>query len=221
MHAITTLVLAAGLAGFASAGAVAPGNNAEIIIQTFSGTTSSNKTVAVPIGTPYSDSGNLAKVSTLFLNGASGVPVESVTCKTFRSTDGTGTPAGNPFTSSSPARLSTNTVEVGSIVCQSTASSSMSSSSSGSPSTTAASPSGTASGSASGSETGSTSTGSDSTGSGSDGTTSSSGSGSGTTTDPSSSSPQVEIGAASSVGASMPYLVSALFIGAAGLVFGL
>ncbi|KAI1407862.1 hypothetical protein F5Y13DRAFT_194974 [Hypoxylon sp. FL1857] len=76
-----------------------------------------NNTIIVPIDTTYTNPDALAAVSTLYLVGASaGVPVDSITCTPFQSTDGTGT-HGLAFTSTTPSRLSTNTVQVGSIVC--------------------------------------------------------------------------------------------------------
>ncbi|KAH8680578.1 hypothetical protein BX600DRAFT_1021 [Xylariales sp. PMI_506] len=76
-----------------------------------------NQTITVPIGsTPYTDSSALNAVSTLYLTGANGVSVDSITCTPYQATNGTGT-GGLPFTSGTPSYLSTNTVVVGSIVC--------------------------------------------------------------------------------------------------------
>ncbi|OTA64658.1 hypothetical protein K449DRAFT_392769 [Hypoxylon sp. EC38] len=76
-----------------------------------------NNTISVPIDTTYTNPTYLNAVSTLYLIGASeGVPVDSITCTPYQSTDGTGT-HGLPFNSKTPSYLSTNTVQVGSIVC--------------------------------------------------------------------------------------------------------
>ncbi|CAJ2500600.1 Uu.00g034530.m01.CDS01 [Anthostomella pinea] len=124
MHTTTIATVAAGFVGLASAGAAPNGANAEIVIN--AGTL--NTTVLIPIGSVYTSESNLTAVSTLYLTGASPVPVESVTCTPYQSTDGTGT-SGLPFTVESPSFLSTNTVQVGSILCESTESSDTSSSS--------------------------------------------------------------------------------------------
>ncbi|KAI1382294.1 hypothetical protein F4677DRAFT_21845 [Hypoxylon crocopeplum] len=77
-----------------------------------------NTTLSVPIGTIYNYRGPLDTVSTLYLVGTTeGVPVDSVTCTPYHSTDGTGS-HGLPFTYGTPSRLSTNTVVVGSVVCE-------------------------------------------------------------------------------------------------------
>ena len=44
------------------------------------------------------------------------MPFDSITCQAYQDADATET-GGNPFNATSPALLSTNTVEVGSIVC--------------------------------------------------------------------------------------------------------
>lgn len=75
-----------------------------------------NTTVEVPIGPVYTNAEALAAVSTLYLTGAEGVPVDHVTCTPYHATNGEGS-GGLPFTSASPSRLSTNTVQVGSIQC--------------------------------------------------------------------------------------------------------
>ncbi|KAI0132967.1 hypothetical protein BJ170DRAFT_680840 [Xylariales sp. AK1849] len=77
-----------------------------------------NNTITVPIGTVYTNPTSLGSVSTLYLTGASGVDITSISCTPYQATNGTGS-AGLPFTSSSPSLLSTNTVAVGSIVCKS------------------------------------------------------------------------------------------------------
>jgi len=75
-----------------------------------------NSTITVPLNTPFTGNAALNAVSTLFLTGATGADVNTITCQAFKSTDGTGS-GGLPFTVSSPSYLSTNTVQVGSIVC--------------------------------------------------------------------------------------------------------
>ncbi|KAI1143542.1 hypothetical protein F5Y05DRAFT_368952 [Hypoxylon sp. FL0543] len=76
-----------------------------------------NTTITVPIDTTYTNPADLNAVSTLYLVGSTpGVAVDSITCTPYKSTDGTGS-HGLPFTSKTPSRLSTNTVQVGSIVC--------------------------------------------------------------------------------------------------------
>jgi hypothetical protein len=75
-----------------------------------------NKTVEVPIGPVYTNAEALGEVSTLYLTGATGVPVEHVTCTPYHAATGEGS-GGRPFTSTTPSRLSTNTVQVGSIQC--------------------------------------------------------------------------------------------------------
>ncbi|KAK0250933.1 hypothetical protein LTS09_014003 [Friedmanniomyces endolithicus] len=78
-----------------------------------------NKTISVPLNTTYTDPA-LQTVSYLFLTGATGVAVESITCTPYLYPNGTGK-GGLPFTSNSPSYLSTNTVQVGSIICLSSA----------------------------------------------------------------------------------------------------
>ncbi|KAK1055690.1 hypothetical protein LTR74_015465 [Friedmanniomyces endolithicus] len=74
-----------------------------------------NKTISVPLNTTYTDPA-LQTVSYLFLTGATGVAIESITCTPYLYPNGTGK-GGLPFTSSSPSYLSTNTVQVASIIC--------------------------------------------------------------------------------------------------------
>ncbi|KAI6093913.1 hypothetical protein F4821DRAFT_7148 [Hypoxylon rubiginosum] len=77
-----------------------------------------NTTMSVPIGVIYTHNPAMEEVSTLYLVGStSGVPVDSIVCTPYKSTDGTGS-HGLPFTSKVPSYLSTNTVVVGSIVCE-------------------------------------------------------------------------------------------------------
>lgn len=79
-----------------------------------------NTTISVPLNTTYTNAA-LGEVSVLYLTSASGVPLDSITCTPHLYANGTGM-AGLAFTSSSPADLSTNTVQVGSITCMSTSS---------------------------------------------------------------------------------------------------
>ncbi|KAK3109962.1 hypothetical protein LTR53_016229 [Teratosphaeriaceae sp. CCFEE 6253] len=88
-----------------------------------------NTTITVPLNTTYSDPA-LDTVSSLYLTGATGSAVESITCTPYRYANGTGA-GGLPFTYGAPSRLSTNTVQVGSIVCVSSASSTTSSNGTG------------------------------------------------------------------------------------------
>lgn len=74
-----------------------------------------NTTIHVPINDAYTNDA-LDEVSVLFLRGAMGIPVDTITCTPFSNPDGTGD-SGNPFNSTHPSYLSTNTVEVASIVC--------------------------------------------------------------------------------------------------------
>ena len=75
-----------------------------------------NKTIDVPIGPVYTNAEALAAVSTLYLTGAQGVPVDHVTCTPYHAATGEGS-SGLPFTSTTPSRLSTNPVQIGSIQC--------------------------------------------------------------------------------------------------------
>lgn len=75
-----------------------------------------NKTIDVPVGPVYTNAEALGEVSTLYLTGATGVPVEHVTCTPYHAATGEGS-GGRPFTSTTPSHLSTNTVKVGSIQC--------------------------------------------------------------------------------------------------------
>ena len=75
-----------------------------------------NQTITIPLTATYSNNSALAEVSTLYLVSAVGVPVTSISCTPFRHADGTGK-SGLTFDSTTPSFLSTNTVQVGSIVC--------------------------------------------------------------------------------------------------------
>jgi hypothetical protein len=78
-----------------------------------------NTTVTIPLTQTYVHHTALAAVSTLYLVDARGVPLNSVSCTPFKHADGTGK-GGLTFDSTTPSFLSTNTVQVGSIVCIST-----------------------------------------------------------------------------------------------------
>ncbi|ETS83512.1 hypothetical protein PFICI_05388 [Pestalotiopsis fici W106-1] len=121
MRTASVLVSAAAFAGMAIAAPVDSTATATIVIEASHGGAGSgltNTTISVPIGPIYTNSDALDEVSTLYLTGATGVDVTSVTCTPYQATDGEGT-GGLPFTSSQPSYLSTNTVVVGSIVCES------------------------------------------------------------------------------------------------------
>ena len=75
-----------------------------------------NTTIDVIINKPYHNATILDEVSTLFLRGATGVPLDSITCTPFKNADGSGD-SGLPFNSTSPSYVSTNTIQIGSIVC--------------------------------------------------------------------------------------------------------
>ncbi|KAI1768330.1 hypothetical protein GGR53DRAFT_439372 [Hypoxylon sp. FL1150] len=105
----------------AFAGMAAAAGNALVTVEASHGGAGNgltNTTISIPIGVTYAGNPALEEVSTLYLVGStSGVPVDSITCTPYKSTDGTGT-HGLPFTSKVPSRLSTNTVVVGSIKCE-------------------------------------------------------------------------------------------------------
>ena len=75
--------------------------------------------VTVPLTATYTNESVLDTVSTLHLVDSINSPLNSITCTPFRYANGTGD-AGLAFTSGKPSFLSTNTVQVGSIVCIST-----------------------------------------------------------------------------------------------------
>lgn len=75
-----------------------------------------NRTITIPLNDAYTNADALEAVSYLSLTGATGVPFDSVTCQAYQDRDAT-MAGGEPFDSSAPALLSTNTVVVGSIVC--------------------------------------------------------------------------------------------------------
>lgn len=78
-----------------------------------------NQTVTIPLTNTYVNHSALDAVSSLYLVGARGVPLDSVSCTPFKNANGTGK-GGLTFDSTTPSLLSTNTVQVGSIVCIST-----------------------------------------------------------------------------------------------------
>jgi hypothetical protein len=75
-----------------------------------------NTTIRVPFISAYTNQNVLDEVSTLYLIDSIGVPIDSISCQPFRYANGSGD-AGLPFNSSYPSYISTNTVEIGSIVC--------------------------------------------------------------------------------------------------------
>jgi hypothetical protein len=76
-----------------------------------------NTTITVPIGSIYSGDSALDAVSTLYLVGSTEGTTDGLHCTPYKSTDGTGD-SGRPFDVNAPSYLSTNTVVVGSIVCE-------------------------------------------------------------------------------------------------------
>ncbi|EME84084.1 uncharacterized protein MYCFIDRAFT_195236 [Pseudocercospora fijiensis CIRAD86] len=77
-----------------------------------------NTTIEVPLHTRYANPA-LDTVSTLYLTGADGVPLDSITCTPYRYNNLTGA-GGLPFNSTAPSFLSTNTVQVASLLCNTT-----------------------------------------------------------------------------------------------------
>ncbi|KXT06798.1 hypothetical protein AC578_7111 [Pseudocercospora eumusae] len=103
------------------AAATASAQTATITIEASHGGAGSgltNNTIQVPLNTRYTNPA-LDTVSTLYLTASDGVPLDSITCTPYRNNNLTGA-GGLPFTSSKPSFLSTNTVQVGSILCNST-----------------------------------------------------------------------------------------------------
>ncbi|KAI0176394.1 hypothetical protein GGR52DRAFT_571357 [Hypoxylon sp. FL1284] len=77
-------------------------------------------TIVVPLGEVFKGDPALEAVSTLYLVGATNhVDMNTITCTPYQSDDATGT-HGLAFDSKTPSRLSTNTVVVGSILCETT-----------------------------------------------------------------------------------------------------
>ncbi|KAI1208705.1 uncharacterized protein F4807DRAFT_461248 [Annulohypoxylon truncatum] len=82
------------------------------------GTGLRNQTINVGFGGVYNGDPVLKEVSTIYLTGTTGdIPIDDVMCFSYKNTDGTGDHS-TAITSKTPARLSTNTVVVGSIVCK-------------------------------------------------------------------------------------------------------
>ncbi|KXT08091.1 hypothetical protein AC579_1467 [Pseudocercospora musae] len=103
------------------AAATASGQTATITIEASHGGAGSgltNNTIQVPLNTRYTNPA-LDTVSTLYLTASDGVALDSIICTPYRYNNLTGA-GGLPFTSSTPSFLSTNTVQVGSLFCNST-----------------------------------------------------------------------------------------------------
>ncbi|OTB08729.1 hypothetical protein M426DRAFT_316749 [Hypoxylon sp. CI-4A] len=116
MQFTSFVVAVAALAGSAIAQSRVAYVTAEIL---HGGTPDRNTTINVPIDDVYTNKAVLDQVSTLYLIGSSqDVQADSITCTPFKSQDGNGQSA-LPFDINTPSRLSTNTVQVGSIVCHS------------------------------------------------------------------------------------------------------
>lgn len=113
-------ILLAGSASAAPTPTACTSAQATVVVEASHGGAGSgltNTTITVDIGTVFSGDSALAEVSSLYLTGASeGTSVDSIVCTPHQYANGTGV-YGLPFTSSTPARLSTNTVVVGSITC--------------------------------------------------------------------------------------------------------
>lgn len=84
-----------------------------------------NNSITVPLSTYYTDP-KLDAVSTLYLTQASDVELDAVTCTPYRNANGSGS-AGLPFNSTRPSFISTNTEQIGSVFCISSAGNSTSS----------------------------------------------------------------------------------------------
>ncbi|KAI0472202.1 hypothetical protein GGR56DRAFT_678040 [Xylariaceae sp. FL0804] len=76
-----------------------------------------NTTFATPLGSIYADATKLDEVSTLYLDGVWGADATHVTCTPYAYNNGTGR-GGLAFTTTEPSYLSTNTVQVGSVICR-------------------------------------------------------------------------------------------------------
>lgn len=79
------------------------------------GSNITNRTLTIELNIPYIGP-ELNAVSTLYLTGGTGVPLDSLTCQAFQDEEAN-VLGGNPFNSTTPALLSTNTVRVGSVLC--------------------------------------------------------------------------------------------------------
>ncbi|KAI2629632.1 hypothetical protein GGR54DRAFT_635817 [Hypoxylon sp. NC1633] len=112
-----TSIIASAIA-FASLALASPVAVINVEAYSSGGVDPTNSTILAPVGGVYTNSGDLNKVSNLYLIGTTdGLAVERVYCVPYSATDGTGV-HGLPFNSTTPSKLSTNTVVVGSIVCQ-------------------------------------------------------------------------------------------------------
>ncbi|KAI0547217.1 hypothetical protein F4679DRAFT_586775 [Xylaria curta] len=113
MRATSFAVLYA--AAFASAVPCTPNpQTATVVIETSHGgafNDRTNKTITVPIGPVYVNESAFAAVSTLYLLGP-----DTATCTPYKAKNGTGS-GGLPFYVGHPSLLSTNSVQVGSLVC--------------------------------------------------------------------------------------------------------
>ena len=78
-----------------------------------------NTTISVPIGQIYTNPSVLDTVSYLYLVSSNGVDVNSITCQAYMDQAAT-RPGGQPFSFGKPSFLDLNTVQVGSLVCNST-----------------------------------------------------------------------------------------------------
>ncbi|KAH8900956.1 hypothetical protein GQ53DRAFT_863764 [Thozetella sp. PMI_491] len=110
----TAFIVSLASAGFSSVAIAASANPvAHVLVDN----SKSSTTIFVPLGTIYTDEKVLATVSKLSLVDLSGgQPLNTITCQAYKDTEAT-EPAGNAFTSTAPALLSTNSVQVGSIKC--------------------------------------------------------------------------------------------------------
>ncbi|WPG98904.1 Hypothetical protein R9X50_00170400 [Acrodontium crateriforme] len=110
------------VAALAALAATAAAQSALVTVEAFNcgaGSCITNTTIEVPLGSVYTNSSALDKVSFLYLTGATGgIATGSITCTPYKDTSGSGS-AGLPFNSTTPSLLSTNLVQLGSIVCKS------------------------------------------------------------------------------------------------------
>jgi len=85
------------------------------------GQTAAYKTVVVPINVLTSL--NIEATEIIFVAGSAvGVDIDSIECRAYKDAAGV-VPGSAPFTDATPAQLSTNLVEVGSVLCYVTESS--------------------------------------------------------------------------------------------------
>ncbi|KAK6221504.1 hypothetical protein LQW54_001276 [Pestalotiopsis sp. IQ-011] len=185
-----------------------------------------NTSVTVPIGTVYTDPKNLYQVSTLYLSSAVDADVNSITCTPFQNNHGTGA-GGKDFSYGNPSLLSTNSVQVGSIVCRLTSSTTSIASGTATatvggattiPRTTLSTTATVATPTLANTDSGATDVPTQ-TGTGSAGRGNGTGSGDGTATGTSAATgTSIPVGS-SAMGRDLPYLMSGLVLGAAGLMF--